>query len=203
MTVDADLVGAWTRWRLTVDGVRCRDPGRVLWLQTGDWYADIRLPRPAGATAVGPEATFARPWAFAGTAAWNPPVMTWHHHFDSMLQPNIDSNPLEREGDVLVESGDLKWAGLWVPFRQEWRRLSPREVPVDVKVSAGRMHLTIGVWRIVIDDDRPSGPFRASREEFDGGAWRVTGTIVEPACPLRALARTPSRSSQLAGLRPG
>ena len=47
MAVDRDLVGAWTRSRLVVDGASYADVCKVLWLQTTDWYADIRVPHAA------------------------------------------------------------------------------------------------------------------------------------------------------------
>jgi hypothetical protein len=182
--MDSFLVGAWTRWRLTVDGSRCVNRCRVLWLQTPVWYADIRLPSPTRpALTDGPEAVFARPWAFAGTATWRPPVMTWHHHLDSMREPISDANPLHREGDLLVEAGTLKWAGLAIPFRQEWRRLCGEDDDVSAEVDLNRIQVTVGPWRILIQDDRPSGLFQASGQLFEDGTWRTWGTILDPVTP--------------------
>jgi Protein HRI1 len=183
-TLDSFLLGAWTRSRLVVDGARCVDRCWVLWLQTPVWYADIRVPSPARPVpAAGPEAVFARQWAFAGTATWSPPVMTWHHHLDSMREPISDANPLDREGDLLVEAGTLKWAGLAIPFREEWRRLSQDDDDVSAQVDTNRIQVTIGVWRILIQDERPSGLFQASGQRFQEGAWRTWGTILDPARP--------------------
>jgi hypothetical protein len=182
MTVDDFLVGAWTRSRLIVDGAQCTDRCRVLWLQTANWYADVRIPSRAGVWRQGgPEAVFARPWAFAGQARWDPPVMTWQHQLDSMREPIADSNPLDRMGDLLVEAGSFKWAGLAIPFRAEWRRISGRDEAVSVELGSDRIQVTVAFWRILVEDDRPSGPFRASRLDFEDGEWRLTGTILEPA----------------------
>jgi hypothetical protein len=179
--LDSFLVGAWTRSRLIVDGVTCVNGCRVLWLQTPMWYADIRLPVPPRPyQTAGPEAVFARPWAFAGTATWSPPVMTWHHHFDSMPESISDANPLDREGERLVEAGTLKWAGLAIPFRQEWRRLSGDDDAASAQVDTNRIQVTVGKWRIVIQDDRPSGLFQASGQLFEEGAWRTWATIFDP-----------------------
>jgi hypothetical protein len=198
VTVDCELVGAWARSRLVVDGMPCVDFCQVLWLQTSDSYADIRVPqRLAEASARGPAAVFARPWAFAGVATWEPPIMTWHHHLDSMLQPNVDSNPLRRDGEMLVESGRFRWAGLWIPFRAEWRKVSRPEDVAGARVEANRIQVTIGTWRIVVEDQRPSGPFRATRYELqdqDEG-WRAKGSVSEPAHRLSGLTRKRSRSS--------
>jgi hypothetical protein len=106
--------------------------------------------------------------------------MTWHHHLDSMRASISDANPLDREGDRLVEAGTLKWAGLAIPFRQEWRQLSRDDDAVSALVDTNRIQVTIGKWRILIRDDRPSGLFEASGQFFEEGAWRTWGTIFDP-----------------------
>jgi hypothetical protein len=182
VTIDSSLVGAWTRDRLVVDGVRCIDRCRVLWLQTADYYADIRLPGPIQTICDGgPEIVFARPAAFAGTASWDRPIMTWHHQLDSWHDEISESSPLHFEGDLLVESGQLRWAGLRIPFREEWRRISSRQDETAAAVDVTRIEITVGRWRIEIEDDRPTGAFRASRHDFAEGSWRLAGTILEPA----------------------
>jgi hypothetical protein len=182
VSVDGELVGAWTRSRLVVDDTPCIDYCQVLWLQTADWYADIRVPsRPARETAGHPSTVFCRPWAFAGVATWEPPVMTWHHHLDSMLQATVESNPLGRHGESLVESGRFKWAGLWIPFRHEWRRLASPDDVAGVQVEMNRIQVTIGAWRIVVDDQRPGGPFRATRYDLQDAGWTARGSVIEPA----------------------
>jgi hypothetical protein len=182
VTVDSFLVGAWTRHRLFVDGVRCLHGCQVLWLQTPDWYADIRLPCPLAAVSDGgPEAVFARPSAFAGTASWHPPIMTWQHQLDSMPDQIEEFSPLDVAGDLLVESGRLRWAGLSIPFREEWRRMSGRRDEATTRVDSNRIAITIGGWRIEVEDNRPLGVFRASRHDFEQGSWRLKGTLVEPA----------------------
>jgi hypothetical protein len=185
VTVDGALVGAWTRSRLVVDGAPCRDRCRVLWLQTIDWYADMRVPSTDGAASKGtPEAIFARPWAFAGAASWDPPVMTWRHHLDSMWETIVDSNRLDRQRDLLVESGHLRWAGLAIPFREEWRRISRPDDEIFVHVDTNRIELTIGTRRIMMEEHRPRGPFRASQQDFVDGVWRVTASLLEPGLPM-------------------
>jgi hypothetical protein len=185
VTIDSSLVGAWTRHRLIVDGVRCVDRCQVLWLQTADYYADIRLPGPLPSISDGgPEMVFARPAAFAGAASWDCPIMTWHHQLDSLPDPISESSPLHFEGDLLVESGWLRWAGLRIPFREEWRRISSCHDELVTEVDLTRIRITVGTWRIEIEDERPSGVFRASRLEFAAGSWRLAGTIVEPAIRL-------------------
>jgi hypothetical protein len=188
MTVDGFLVGAWTRSRLVVNGAHCVDRCQALWLQTTSWFADVRMPRSSqGPIAVGPEVTLTRPRAFAGTATWDPPVMTWHHQLDYLGDPVSDSMPLEHNGDLLVEAGHLNWAGLAIPFRQEWRRISQPGDEICAESSARRIQITIGVRRILIVDDRPYGPFRASMLSLCDGTWLMSGRLNEPPRPQRSV----------------
>jgi hypothetical protein len=106
--------------------------------------------------------------------------MTWQHQFDSMREPIVDSSPLDRKGDLLVEAGSLKWAGLAIPFREEWRRISGRDDAISAQVGSNRIQITIGSRRILVEDNRPFGLFRASRLDLQEGAWCLTGTIVDP-----------------------
>ncbi|MDT5315369.1 MAG: hypothetical protein QOE74_4389, partial [Mycobacterium sp.] len=53
MTLPVELVGAWRRVGLLIDGVRRVDYCDVLWLQSADWFADIRTLIQPG---VGPSA---------------------------------------------------------------------------------------------------------------------------------------------------
>jgi hypothetical protein len=190
--VDSALVGAWARSRLVVDGMRCADRCDVLWLQTPDWYADIRLPSTARVLRTGgPEVVFARPVAFAGLACWNPPMMTWRRHLDSMCDQISDCSRLHFEGDILVETGCLKWAGLTIPFREEWRRISVSQAEMSAQIDPDRIAITLGTWRIVVEEERPPGIFRAARHDFEGGSWRLRGSIVEAPPPTTARAGPP------------
>lgn len=181
MTVDGFLVGAWTRSRLVVDGAQCGERSQALWLQTPDCYADVQIPRHSPASSdSGPGAALTRPRAFAGTATWQHPIMTWRHQLDHLGDPITDSIPLERKGDLLIEAGCLKWAGLVIPFREEWRRISRPHDEMSAEVSARRIQVTIGSWRILVIDDRPKGPFRASMLTRADGTWRTSGSLTEP-----------------------
>ena len=182
MTIDDFLVGAWTRSRLVVDGAQCADRCLGLWLQTADWYADVRMPRDLRPPIDrGPEAIWTRPRAFAGTATWEPPVMAWRHQLDYLGERIADSIALDRKGDLLIEAGSLGWAGLAIPFREEWSRISQPDDETCAEVSARRIQITIGAWRILISDDRPEGTFRASMFTLTDGTWRTSGTLTQPA----------------------
>jgi hypothetical protein len=181
VTVDGFLVGAWTRSRLVVDGVQCVDRCQALWLQTPDWYADVRMRRRSQPPCdCGPEATLTRPRAFAGTSTWQPPVMTWYHLLDYLGDPITDSIPLERKGDLLIEAGSLRWAGLAIPFREEWRRINRPHDEISAEIGSRRIQITVGAWRILVIDDRPRGPFQASVLTLADGGWHSSGGLIEP-----------------------
>jgi hypothetical protein len=178
------LAGAWRRSGLTVDGVATAERCDVLWLQTDRWYADMRVPIEEAMPGIGggPETPFARPWAFAGTAIWEEPVMTWNHHLDSEPAPGVDSNRLEPAGQFMVEKGRIEWKGRFVPFTEEWQRISPAGAEMSAEAGENRMVVTIDRWRIEIVDDRPDGPFRAVRYERDvGGEWQLRAYLNRPA----------------------
>jgi hypothetical protein len=179
VTVDGLLVGAWTRSRLVVGGAQCVDRSRVLWLQTEDWYAHVQIPH-RSRPGWGPEAILSRPWAFAGPSTWRPPVMTWHHQLDSMREPITESSPLEGKGDLVVEAGSFRWAGVTIPFREEWRRISSPDAEISAEIGARYIELTIGERRILIVDDGPEGPFRASMLTLNEEGWSVSAELIEP-----------------------
>jgi hypothetical protein len=106
--------------------------------------------------------------------------MSWRHQLDYLGDPITDSIALERKGDLLIEAGSLQWAGLAIPFREEWRRISQRHDEISAEVSPRRIQITIGAWRILIVDERPEGPFRASMLTLAEGTWRTSETLTEP-----------------------
>jgi hypothetical protein len=184
MTGAGPVAGAWRRSELTIDGVVVVERCDVLWLQTDRWYADMRVPLEGSGPGIdgGPESSFARPWAFAGTAIWQEPVMTWNHHLDSEPDPGLDCNRLEPAGPFLVERGRIEWEGRFVPFTEEWQRISPAGAEMSVEAGENRIVVTIDRWRIEIVDHRPDGPFRAVRYERDaGGEWQPCGYLHRPA----------------------
>lgn len=152
----------------------------MLWLQTERWYADMRTPSEEAGPGIGggPETAFARPWAFAGTAIWEEPVMTWTHDLDSEPDPGLDSNRLEAADRVMVETGLIEWEGRFLPFTEEWQRISPAGSEMSAEAAENRIVVTIDRWRIEIVDNRPDGPFRAVRYERDaGGEWQLCGSL--------------------------
>lgn len=181
MTVGFGLTGAWRRDGLVLDGERVTDPCEALWLQSPEWYADIRLPA-SGVVAAdnGPSALFAEPWAFAGVASWDPPTMTWEHQFDSRPEPAVDANPLAKVGDLLVEGGWIEYDGRPIPYIEEWRKISAHDDPVLAQVRSAGVQITVGRWRIAVRDLRPVAEFLAVREELGPSGWSEVGRLYVP-----------------------
>lgn len=99
-------------------------------------------------------------------------MMTWEHRLDSDPDPEVDRNPLEPAGPVMVENGLIEWEGRLVPFTEEWQRLSPAGAGMSAEADECRIVVTVDRWRIEIVDQRPDGPFRAARyERQEGGEW--------------------------------
>lgn len=191
MTVAEHLVGAWRRAGLVVDGARVADRCNVLWLQSTEMFADIRIPAGAspvaGGTAAveGPAGLFARPTAFAGAAHFDEPSMVWDHLLDANPHAGTDVGTLDlSRAGWAYEDGTVTWDGRKVPFREEWERLSPPGASVEIEAelwaTPRRISATVGRWRIDIADSRPEGGFRAERLEYTGSVWEVVGSVVAP-----------------------
>src|SRR3984957_18148564 len=99
MGVPIELVGAWRRSGLIWKGVRKVDYCDVVWLQTPEWFVDIRLLIDKGATppSEGVPSWCYKEFSFAGIASWDAPRITWDHLIDSSLEPAVDANPLTWE----------------------------------------------------------------------------------------------------------
>jgi hypothetical protein len=177
--VPRELVGAWRRSGLIIDGSRQVDYCDVLWLQSADWYADIRLalPVPGPVPTDGVPGHFAKERAFAGITTWTPPVITWEHVFDVRENPPLDSKALRWHHGVVVERGTQLWNGRDVPWEEEWLRMSDDDVEPVVTLDDRCVHIAVGDWVIETKDERPKKPFRCTRYDRIHSGWREVGTV--------------------------
>jgi hypothetical protein len=155
----------------------------VLWLQSTEIFADIRIPRSgvASRSVSGPAGLFYRPWAFAGVTRWNPPSVVWEHALDTDRDPVTDIGILDLSiPGWAFEDGTVVWEGRDVPFREEWKLVSAPGAPVHVLETPERICVTVGSWRIDVAEGRPGGVFRAERLEIRGGTWEVIGRVMVP-----------------------
>jgi hypothetical protein len=179
MGVPTEIVGAWRRSGLIVDGIRKVDYCDVVWLQTPEWYVDIRLLIDKGTT---PPSEGAPTWcykefSFAGIASWNAPRITWDHLIDSSLEPAVDANPLTWEDGVVFETGRTELDGREVPFIEEWLRMTDADVVWSVDKGDKRARIEVGRFAVVIEDTRPSGKFVSTRYHLVDGEWVEFGSV--------------------------
>ena len=151
----------WRRQDLHVDGV-LRDDADVLWLQAGEWYADLRIPH---IDAGGPVE------AFAGTATWSEPHFTWHHDVDWIGSFPEDVGHLELDGDDLIERGTFSVDGRDAPYEERWVRSGP-EGPALVATGEGAMLVRVAD-HVIAMVRRTDGGFVASRYDLVDGRWRA------------------------------
>ena len=164
-SVPAELSGVWRRRDLVV-GDEPRDDADVLWLQAGDWYADVRIPHDDGGGAVE---------AFAGPSSWAPPHFTWFHDVDWLGSFPEDVGHLEPAGDDLIETGTFTIDGAEVPYRELWARSGPGtpHVALVAEGSFGRaVVVQVGPHRIALTDGRSVGAgVAARRDDHDALGW--------------------------------
>jgi len=181
MSVPKELVGAWRRSGILVDGNRVVDYSDVIWLQTPEVFADIRLPIdpnlvPQPGVAV-PD-FFYDSFAFAGTTDWETPTITWNHALDSNPDSGADSNRIEWARGVALEHGVAPSGDVDVPFTEEWLRMTDDDVTWSAVLESDFARVEVGNWAIEVRDERKSGgKFQAERFEAIRGDWKSIGTV--------------------------
>lgn len=175
MTLPVEFVGAWRRVGLVIDGVRRVDYCDVLWLQSADWFADIRThiqPR-VGPSADDPHAPFATEFSFAGTTEFADPMLHWIHTRDSRGEAPPDENPVAWEDELLVESGSFEWEGRLVPFVEEWGHLGS-----DGVCGVGRDgYVRVEAAGFAIEVGAAAGRFSAVKYREQTGSWIEAGRV--------------------------
>jgi hypothetical protein len=173
------LVGAWRRSGLLFDGARSVDFCDVVWLQTPEWFADVRLliDTKAVLPTEGLPARFAKEVCFAGIGIWEAPLMTWEHRFDTRPVMPADANPLTGEDGVMAEKGTISDGGRDVPFVEEWLRMTDDDVSWSVTDLTGGVRVEVGRWAVEIAEVQPGGPSRATRYDKVGEAWTPVGSV--------------------------
>jgi hypothetical protein len=179
MTLPIELVGAWRRSGLLLEGVRTVDYCDVIWLQTPEWFVDIRLlidPKVEVPTEGVPD-FFYQEFAFAGVTRWDPPVITWSHLIDSSLEPAVDANPITWADGVVLENGSAPVGDRMVAFTEEWLRMTDDVVAWSAQVGTNRARIEVGRFAVEIEDRRPGGGFQAVRFHRQGTNWARFGEV--------------------------
>jgi hypothetical protein len=180
MAVPLQLVGAWRRSGLLLDGVRQVDYCDVIWLQTPEWFADIRLlidPSVRVPTDGVPDFFFHQ-LAFAGVTGWDPPVVTWSHRLDSRPESAGDASPVTWEDGVMIERGRVPvGGGRHAVFAEEWLRMTDDDVVWWCGHGDTEARVEVGHFAVEIKDSRPHGGFLATRYSKIGSEWVEVGRV--------------------------
>jgi hypothetical protein len=180
MTVPQKLVGAWRRAGVLIGGTRIVEEFDRLWLQTPEWFADIRLriDPSRGPCDEGLPVFLSQEGAAAGTTSWAEPIITWDKSIAVSARPpgSDDSRPLTWADGVVQESGMTLVHGQECHFIEEWLRMTDDDAAWSTDVGDRRVRVEVGRWAIEVSDDRPVGAFTATRFERTDGKWRPVGT---------------------------
>lgn len=174
----ATFTGTWRRSSVSIGGAAPSEPAKVVWIQVGDVFADLRIPHdPAGEAA-----------SFAGTTSWQEPHLRWCHEIDLAAGGADDVGAMCWEGDTLVETGAFERDGVPVAYVERWRRQpgSTGESLALRRHDAPGVFVQTGDHALVVCDDRPAGgEHRAGYWTRTAGTWSESLTLATstPAPP--------------------
>jgi hypothetical protein len=207
--------GAWIRCGLAVGDGPLREMSDVLWLQVGDYFADLRVPRraPEGGRALGGNVmlnALNAPRAFSGTVRGHGDRLVWSHDLDTMavVPDRNDGAVVLQFADLLVEAG----AG----YVERWQAAASGEGPagtvherrnLDSGLVDARM-LCLGDDAVAVWAVPARGGARLRRR--GGGTWLVDARVGAQALSVEVATELPGRTELArvlddpgAGLRSG
>lgn len=175
------FIGAWRRASLAlpIHGGEPFERQRVLWLQAGSAFADVRLPLdPADGD---PQAA---PVSFAGVTTWDGSSLCWHRDLDLHRVTDADKGAITWEGDAMIETGSFTFGGELQPYREVWVREDPVVSPrLALRSTDGTARLVrVGDHAITVADEREGdGWYRACCRSRTSQGWTVTMALGEAA----------------------
>jgi hypothetical protein len=176
MPLSVEFHGAWRRVGLIIDGVRRVDYSDVLWLQSPDWFADIRtdIQPGVGPAADDPHTAFASELSFAGKTEFIDGQLRWVHDLDSRGDDAPpDQSPVSWQDKLLIETGSFDWDGREVPFVEEWGYLGG-----DGLTGVGREgYVRIEAAGFAIEVSAAAGKFSAVKYQGTDGDWAEIGRV--------------------------
>ena len=187
-----DLVhGAWRRRSVSIDGSGPFESQRVVWIQAGTCYADLRIPFTPGAAER----------CFSGRSGWDGDgyAYRWRHRLDLENSGGEPSAAAEDVGELSWEDGALVERGLFptptgsVCYEEIWERLPGSDGPFVALEARDTCLVRTGRHALTVVDGRPNGhPFSACYCVFVEGRWQATaflgdgGGLPEPDNPPAA-----------------
>jgi hypothetical protein len=178
------LQGVWRRESRTLASQPLSEVSRVVWVQVGDWFADVRDPQSNGeGLSYLDEAQ-----AFSGVVRWADGTVKWQHDLDTKLRTpgHEDSAVVERVGELLIERGP--------DYEERWRRdEQPGPVAVLERRTAGgsltARLVSVGDVSVTVWAGRSSG---GAAVRFAGDGWEVETCVGARAIPWSAVLATRS-----------
>ncbi len=166
------FVGAWQRRSIAIDGGAHSEPADVLWLQAGNAFADLRIPR---APDVAPD-------AFAGITTYECPALTWHHTLDwNGGFASYDCGVVECDREELIERGEFERDGRCHAYEEIWHRIDPGSVGV-VLTAAHSMVVRVGRHCLAMRDRRRAGGvFDVRHAQMAGIEWTDVAVLGDGA----------------------
>jgi hypothetical protein len=162
MTLARQFVGAWQRRSIAVDGGPHEDSARVLWLQAGDAFADLRIPEDPNAARD----------AFAGVTTYDEPALTWHHTLDwNGSFAGYDCGVVEYRDEELVERGEFERDGSCHAYEEIWRRVDPGAVGLVLTATHAMVVRVGGHYLAMRDRRRSGGDFDVRHAQLSGNQW--------------------------------
>ncbi len=162
MTLAPQFVGAWQRRSIAIDGGAHHEPARVLWLQAGDAFADLRIPRtPAD-----------QPDAFAGITTYQEPALTWHHTLDwNGGFAGYDCGVVECHDEEMIERGEFQREDGCHAYEEIWQRIDPGAIGA-VLTATHAMIVRVGRHCLAMRDRRRAGgQFDVRHAQLSGVEW--------------------------------
>jgi hypothetical protein len=189
--IPQQFTGVWRRVSIALGDDAPDEPCDVYWLQAGEAFSDLRLPRRPGV----------EPDAFSGHTTFDPPALTWHHRLDLTAGHEPDVGVVERRGADLIERGRAVVNGADVPYEEVWRRV-PHDGPCAMLVLVGDPEtagcegsiVRVGTHAIVM---ATTGDGLSVRHDVSsGGRWVAAGRLGDGALPAVPVADPTWRPGQ-------
>jgi len=154
------MIGAWERRSIAIDGGPHRASARVLWLQAGDAFADLRIPEDPSCELE----------AFAGIATYKAPALTLHHTLDrNGCFAGDDCGVVEGNDEDLIKRGELERGGRRHRYEEIWQRVDRGDAGL-VLTTMHAMVVRVGRHCLAMRDRRRAGG------KFDIRHARIGGT---------------------------
>ena len=161
--VPDEMRGVWRRRSIALDGGEPQEAAHVLWLQATEAFADLRVPFSAEGGS--------RIEAFAGTTAWDPPRLTWHHTVDwNGGFAGYDCGHIEWKGTAMVERGTFEDEGRAREYEEVWERVDPGAECIALSAPAAVI-VQVGAYSLALRDGR------AGHSTFDVRAARWSAEL--------------------------